>query len=554
MPRLDGSFRAGWAPFLASAEDSTVKNVLLPYEVSATNGKDIRDWLIDGHKYHNLKEIANKSHAIGEFIPDINEAVDDPHRLARINLENYWRIQKRRVVYWKETWLTWKSGCYFEITHDHLVARINESIKLEFDKQWKAENKKYEEWKKSNEYEKEKDKGPPFVKKVTTSLVKNVVEATKGMTVIQDSVNMHEWIRNESKGTCVAAENGIINISNLIRSSTENIPPEQILIPPTPDWFSTSSLPFSFDNTADCKEWKQFLSEVFNDDRESIDLLQKWFGYLLTPDNSHNKILFVIGQPRSGKGTIIKILRSLLGNGNVATPTLTELGTQFGLENMVGKTSAILTDARISNRADESAITERLLSISGNDPQNVQRKFKSTLSGHSLSIRFSIFSNLVPKLKDVSSAFLTRCLFLLMPNSYLGRENLNLQGDLMKELPGILNWSIAGRIKLSKAKKFHQPAAGMPLKNELRSIVSPVLSFMEDVCEVHDDYSVETKELFDCWEQWCEQNDVNHPGTIQSLSRKLKAIRPNFDVKQVRMGSARIRSMVGLRVNKERME
>ena len=559
IPQSDGSERTGWAPFLANAKESIVKNVVLPYEISATSGKDLRDWIGEGNDFEKLKSLASNAPQIsaGQSTQIVNESVDDPHRLARINLENYWNVQKRKLIYWKETWLTWKNGCYCEITHDHLVARINESVKSEFNRQWVIENEKYDEWKNSKEYDSDKDKGPPFAKKVTTSIVRNVVEALKGMTVIQDRVKMHSWIKDGDNGTCVAAKNGIINISNFIENVESRMDEKrqttnhEILTPPTPNWFSTSQLPFSYDSTAKCEKWQTFLDDVFKSDEESIDLLQKWFGYLLTPDNSKNKILFVIGEPRSGKGTIIRVLRSLLGEGNVATPTLTELGTQFGLENMVGKTSAILTDARISNRADESAITERLLSISGNDPQNVQRKFKSTLSGHELNIRFTLFSNLVPKLKDVSSAFLSRCLFLLMPNSYLGKENFNLQDELLEELPGVLNWAIAGKAKLNKSRTFHQPEAGMPLKNELRSIVSPVLSFIEDSCEFNEDYYVETHDIFDAWAQWCELNDVNHAGNIQSLSRKLRAIKPSLDVKQMRLGAARVRVMVGVKVKKE---
>ena len=55
-------------------------------------------------------------------------------------------------------------------------------------------------------------------------------------------------------------------------------------------------------------------------------LLQEWVGYLLTQDTRQHKILLIVGPPRSGKGTIGRVLRELLGHENVVGPTLSSLG------------------------------------------------------------------------------------------------------------------------------------------------------------------------------------------------------------------------------------
>lgn len=49
------------------------------------------------------------------------------------------------------------------------------------------------------------------------------------------------------------------------------------------------------------------------DDAQSIDTLSEWFGYSLLPDTRHHKLLMLIGPPRSGKGTIARVLRGLIG-------------------------------------------------------------------------------------------------------------------------------------------------------------------------------------------------------------------------------------------------
>ena len=59
--------------------------------------------------------------------------------------------------------------------------------------------------------------------------------------------------------------------------------------------------------------------------------LQEWFGYLLTPDTRQQKILMMVGPKRSGRGTIARVLKAMVGADNVVNPTLNTLARPFGL-------------------------------------------------------------------------------------------------------------------------------------------------------------------------------------------------------------------------------
>src|SRR5262249_36344711 len=121
--------------------------------------------------------------------------------------------------------------------------------------------------------------------------------------------------------------------------------------------------------------WLEKPGEWFSGDAASIAGLQEWMGYLLTADTSLHKILFVVGSKRSGKGTIINTVTELAGAANVAATNFVSLGSNFGLQPLVGKRIAVMPDARLACRADQlAALTERLLSISGEDAQTVNRK------------------------------------------------------------------------------------------------------------------------------------------------------------------------------------
>ena len=124
---------------------------------------------------------------------------------------------------------------------------------------------------------------------------------------------------------------------------------------------------------------------------------------MLTPDTSHQKIAMLIGPKRSGKGTIARMLRAMVGPTNVANPTFASLSTNFGLAPLIGKPAAIITDARLSAKTDASVLIERLLSISGEDAQTIDRKHMQALTVK-LPTRFTIISNEQPRLPDTSGA------------------------------------------------------------------------------------------------------------------------------------------------------
>jgi putative DNA primase/helicase len=77
------------------------------------------------------------------------------------------------------------------------------------------------------------------------------------------------------------------------------------------------------------------------------------------------KIFYFIGPPRSGKGTVVGVLRNLLGAHNITTPAASSFGLPFGRASLIGKLLAVVTDARFSGKTNKDPIIETLLSISG---------------------------------------------------------------------------------------------------------------------------------------------------------------------------------------------
>jgi putative DNA primase/helicase len=338
----------------------------------------------------------------------------------------------------------------------------------------------------------------------------------------------------------ISFRNGLLNVQDWLLN------PQTSLIPHTPLLLNVNSLSFDFNPGAQKpNEWLKFLNLLWPQDLESQQLLQEWAGLLLIPETRFQKILLMIGPPRSGKGTIGRILRDLLGDLNVVGPTLSSLGGEFGLQPLLNKILALISDARVNNRGANSIIIERLLSISGEDPLTVNRKFLSPLTVQ-LQARIVMMSNELPNMPDASGALAKRYLVLKMNKSWLGKEDSSLFLRLQEELPGILLWALEGLARLQQRKRFIQPVSSAPTIEELQAITSPIQAFVSERCEIKSSGYVVIRDLFEEWRSWCKEMGYHFTGNIQSFGKNLHAAYPEIEIIRPQEDNARERCYNGI--------
>jgi putative DNA primase/helicase len=277
----------------------------------------------------------------------------------------------------------------------------------------------------------------------------------------------------------------------------------------------------------------ELLGSIWPDDTESIDTLQEFFGYSLTQDTRQQKILLILGPKRSGKGTIARLLNKVVGQHNVCGPTLSSLENDFGLAPLIGKTLAIISDARLGSKANQHAIAERLLAISGEDMLSIPRKYLVDYTAK-LSVRFLIMANMMPRLADTSGALASRFIVLKMTRSFYGEEDLELDTKLAADLPGTLNWAIEGWLRLKERGYFAQPASAEEEIVELEDLGSPVSAFLREKCIIQPHAEVECEELYLAWCNWCGTQGRDYPGTLQTFGRDIRAAVPGVKTKQPR--------------------
>lgn len=367
------------------------------------------------------------------------------------------------------------------------------------------------------------DKSAPF--NPDKAKVANVLEALAAVTQLPHTAIPPAWL--DAAPHLPAREflpcaNGLLHL------------PTRVLTPATPAFFGLNAVDYPYDAAAPKPaEWLKFLASIWETDQQSIDTLQELFGLLLTADTSQQKAFLIVGPKRSGKGTIARILTAMLGRGNVAGPTLSSLTQNFGLAPLIGKPLAIISDARLGGRADASVVVERLLAITGEDGITVDRKFREAWTGH-LPTRFVLLTNELPRLADASGALASRFVVLVLTKSFYGQEDAALTWKLIAELPGILNWAIDGRDRLAERGHFVQPESARQAAAEMADLGSPIGAFLQQRCAVDSSYSEECGAMFDAWTAWCRVNGRDHPGTVQTFGRDLRAAAPGLDITQPR--------------------
>jgi putative DNA primase/helicase len=376
----------------------------------------------------------------------------------------------------------------------------------------------------------------PF--KPTRAKVENALDALRAVCNLPASFAAPCWLKPQGQDPLdlMACQNGLLHL------------PTRELLPSTPHLFTLNGINFAFDPKAPRPEhWLRFLGELWPEDEQSIQALQEWIAYLLTPRTHFQKIFMIVGPRRSGKGTIGRVIRMLLGEHNVCGPTLANLSRQFGLNVLVGKSAAIIADARISGRTDTPVITERLLSISGEDALSVPRKYLPDWNGK-LPIRFTLMTNELPHIEDASGALASRFLILTLNQSFYGREDHQLLERFIPELPGILLWSLDGWNRLYERGRFIQPQSTEDLIKQFEDLGSPIGAFVRERCDIKVGYEVLQSRLFDAWKAWCTDNGRDRPGTIQTFGKDLRAAVSWLNVTQPRVCGTQLRYYTGLRL------
>ncbi|TWU22475.1 hypothetical protein Pla52o_35310 [Novipirellula galeiformis] len=511
VPGRDGQRRSGWAPRLAEAAEKVV-NLTLPFPVEPKEGPDVRDYFAGGGTFEILCERIKDAVEFGqteakEAASEINEAEDDPQRLARVNLERYKSEHDGRLVYWRDEWWKWKEGRYRKIEKSELNAKIWLAVRHEFEMSWR-------------ERRATGDDKP--VKKVTRSLVSNVVGAMESMCSIASSISMGTWMADRSKPHYVAAKNGILDLSAVFSGNSA----EECLLDHSPEWFSSFRLDYPFDAEAECPKWIDYLDYCMDGDQERIAVLQEWAGYLLRTSNDLQKFLVLEGEGGNGKTVYFAAMTAMLGESNVSHVSIENFDGRFELGTTIGKAANISGDAGEIDMVAEGVLKQ----FTGGDIMQFDRKNQTPISARPTAKLMAAW-NSRPRIRDKSMGLWRRMLLIPFDRT-IPQERRVLGMDKpdwwieQGEAPGILLWAIVGLHRLESQRDFTRSQVSAAAMAEYREDSNPAGEFFSDYIS-EGDSSIESSRLYELYQYWCRKVGCKPLGSRQfgkELRRKFPKI------------------------------
>jgi putative DNA primase/helicase len=416
-----------------------------------------------------------------------------------------------RTIFWRGVWWWWVDGRYVELSDNdvrcQLVQHTNQRLCM-----------------------------------LRKGDVSNFMLQLEAQAAIAPAIEPPCWLgsppRDWQPTEIIACKNQIIHLPSLVQR-------RDFAIPATPQLFTPAAIDIDFNSLAPRPNvWLRFLDQLWHDDHASIETLQEVIGYLLLPDTKQQRIFLMVGPPRSGKGLIRGVITNVVGAKNVVNPSLESLTKDFGLAPLLGKTVAVIADARLANTTNRAGVLEKLLSISGEDDQTINRKFESSVNTKLLT-RFVIMTNELPALPDPSGAISSRFLISRMTQNWIGREDRTLARRLFAERSGILLWAIEGWRRLQERGHFVEPTSAGLLRDDMDRLTRPLHIFIRECCVVGPDQSVDRKQIYQAYRQWCGEHGV-YVKDEAHFGRDLRAALPNLGESQPRDGEGRHRHHVGI--------
>ena len=296
------------------------------------------------------------------------------------------------------------------------------------------------------------------------------------------------------------------------------------------------------------KKWLQFLSELLQP--EDIPTLQEFLGYCLLPTTKGQKMLMLIGKGGEGKSRIGLVMRSLLGDSMNTTSIQKVESNRFSRADLENKLLMVDDDMDMSALPKTNYIKSIVTSECKMD---MERKGVQSYQSQ-LYVRFLCFGNgALTSLYDHSDGFFRRQLILTTKDKPADRtDDPFLVEKICAELEGILLWCLEGlhRLVQNDFRFTVSPKAAANVDTIKRSS-NNVIDFMESegYFRFKADYSISSKEFYDIYKQWCEDNACHSVSAIR-FSAELRQNDRRYNLEATNNiylpGGRRVRGFVGI--------
>jgi putative DNA primase/helicase len=270
--------------------------------------------------------------------------------------------------------------------------------------------------------------------------------------------------------------------------------------------YITKVAPVAFDAAAECPMFMQFISDIMGGNQELVAYLQRVLGYMLTGSISEECLFFLYGTGANGKSTLLNVCKGILG-GDLCRQTPVE--TIMAHSNKGGATPelACLNSARavMTTEIDEgSFLSESLVKqMTGGDPVAARPLYGAPIE---FVPQFKLFvaGNHKPVIRGGDNGMWRRIIEIpfevTIPPE---RRDPHLGDKLRAELPGILNYAIAGCLQWQD-QGLNSPPAVLEAVAEYKEDMDILGQWIAVRCELGEGYVLHSGTAYSNYRFWAD--------------------------------------------------
>ena len=294
--------------------------------------------------------------------------------------------------------------------------------------------------------------------------------------------------------------------------------------------------------------WLRFLSDLLYP--EDIPTFQEYIGYCLIPSTKGQKMMLIVGKGGEGKSRIGLVLKRLMGDAASNGSVQKVENNRFARADLERRLLMIDDDMDMNalpktNYIKTIVTAEAKLDLERKGVQSYQRDIYA---------RFLCFGNgALTSLYDHSDGFFRRQLILTTKDKPADRtDDPFLVEKMCAELEGILLWCLEGLHRLVQNDfRFTVSERAAANVDTIKRSSNNVIDFMESegYFRFKADYSISSKEFYDIYKQWCEDNACHSVSAIR-FSAELRQNDRRYNLEATNNiylpGGRRVRGFVGI--------
>lgn len=299
----------------------------------------------------------------------------------------------------------------------------------------------------------------------------------------------------------------------------------------SPDVVVTNKIPWPYNPAAYSDLMDHTLDRLACNDPEVRALLEEMVGYCLYRRNELGKAFILIGDKSNGKSTFLHVVKTMLGNENIASLDLKELGGRFKTAELFGKL-ANLGDDIGDEFIPDASIFRKLVT---GDRVNVERKGVDPFEFNNYA-KFLFSANVIPRMKDKTGAIQRRLVIVpfdakFTPNDPDFRPFIKDELCEQDAIEYLILLALKGVKRVLQNAKFTKSSRVQNQLDEYEQNNNPILSFVQEF-GLGNIENEPTKNVYRRYKEFCIANNFQALSNIE-FSRQITR-RYGFETKNQR--------------------